>query len=135
MLEALCLLPSEPKRWPESKRLSAKMVFLLAKTSEKKAGKPHTLFLCQMCMCRKSSFPPTRLSALHAGQASELAAYDLAHQQCEEDETQRLNPLWSSSQILFSLRLSFRSWICPVEIEVLHINCCVKPLTEKNPLK
>lgn len=39
--------------------------------------------------------PQKTLSAFHANQANELAAYGLAHQQCEEDEiSKRLHPVW-----------------------------------------
>lgn len=49
-------------------------------------GKLHTLLASQVCMCGNPSLPPRRPSAFHANQASELAAYDLARQQCEGDE-------------------------------------------------
>ncbi|CAB1456246.1 unnamed protein product [Pleuronectes platessa] len=63
-----------------------KWPFFSLKASAKNVGKLHTLFTSQVCMCRSSSFLPKRRSALHANQANELAEYDLAHQQCEEEE-------------------------------------------------
>lgn len=49
-------------------------------------GKLHTLLASQVCMCGNPSLPPRRPSTLRANRASELAAYDLARQQCEGDE-------------------------------------------------
>lgn len=60
-------------------------------------------------MCRNSSFLPRRRSAFHPGQASDLAAYDLAHQQCEEDEiSKRLHPL------LLGTAAGGKLWALPV---------------------
>lgn len=61
-------------------------------------GKLRTLFMSQVCMWRNSSFLPKRLSAFHANQAWELAAYDLALQQCEEDEiSKQRHSAWPGS--------------------------------------
>lgn len=107
------------------------MAFLLAKASAKNVGKLHTLFMSQVCMCRNSSFLPKRLSAFHANQASELAAYDLARQQCEEDEISK-----QLHSVLPGSINGGKDWalpvceaVClvhgsrPVQIEALQIDC------------